>query len=97
MRHRHTQLARHDGASHGRSYIPHHQAKVAALLQQDLLVARHDGAGLLGLRARAHFKVDVGLGNAQLLKKATRHCLVVMLAGVDQAVAQRATERLRRL
>lgn len=52
---------------------------------------------MLSLRARAHLEIDVRFRNAELLEKAALHDLVVVLAGVDQAIAQNAAARLNRL
>jgi hypothetical protein len=97
MRHRHAQLLRGDGTGHGRGDVADHQAQRAALAQQQLLVADHDGRRLLGLRARADLEIDVRIGNAELAEEVTRHALVVMLAGMHQAHAQAAAGPLPRL
>ena len=43
--------------------------------------------GLHRVRARADRQVDVGLRNAELLKKDVGHRGIVVLAGVDQRLA----------
>jgi len=43
---------------------------------------------LLGLGSRTDFKVDIRGGDAKLLKKTAGHGVVVVLTGVDEAVAE---------
>ncbi len=64
-------------------------------LDQQPLVARHDRRGLLGLRARADLEIDVRRGNAELVEEIARHARVVVLAGVDETIAQPAAVALR--
>ncbi|TKS58637.1 MAG: hypothetical protein EWM73_03457 [Nitrospira sp.] len=97
MRYRHPQLAGSDGTGHGRGHVPYDQAEVAFLFQQHLFIRHHDGGGLFSLGARAYFKIDVRIRDAQLLEEAPGHGTVVMLARMDQTKTQRTAPRLGRV
>ena len=87
----HPQFTGGNGAGHGRGHIPHHQTKIAGLLQQYLLVAHHNGRRLLSLSTGTNLQIDIRLGNAQLGKKIATHGPVIVLAGMDQTVSQIVT------
>ena len=64
--------------------VAHHHTQRAALGTKQLLVANHDGRGLLRLRAGTDVEVHIRLRNAELRKKIAGHAGVVMLAGMNQ-------------
>lgn len=85
------ELLRGNGAGHGRGDIADHEAKVARGFEQQFFVAHHDLRRLVSLRAGADLQVDIRFWNAELFEEVVRHARVVVLAGMHQPVAQRAT------
>ena len=49
---------------------------------RDSLIGDHGPAGLLGVRAAAHFQMVSRFGKAQIAKERVRHVRVIVLAGV---------------
>ena len=91
---RNSQLAGRDRACHCRRDIAHDEAQVAYAVQQHPFVAHRDASGLLGLRPRPHFEVEVGLGNSELVEESARHGAIVALAPVNETVVQHASPHL---
>jgi hypothetical protein len=63
---------------------PYTRTAIGPVVDYHLLKFNHDFGRLHGMRAGPNLQVNVGLGNAQLLKENVRHILVVMLAGMHQ-------------
>ena len=68
----------------------HHGGRGA---EAHLLKALHDQRGLRRMRARADLEVVIGTGDAELPEEAVRHLRVVVLAGVDDDVADSGPAR----
>lgn len=76
-----------DGAGHGGVDVPHDDDQIGLFPQADLFEFDHDFGGLFGVGAGADLQVDVRPGHAQVDEEGAAHLLIVVLAGMDEEMA----------
>jgi hypothetical protein len=75
-------------ASHGGGYVTDYQAEGARSVRDKSFIAHHNASSLLRLGAAADIKVDIRLGDTQLLKESGGHAGIIMLASVHKPISQ---------
>src|SRR5207244_1464847 len=83
----HKKLGANQGGSHGGVYIAVNQDQVRFALQNDRLQPRDDFGRLLSVAAGTDAKIHIGCRHFELLEEDARHVWIVMLAGMDQRLA----------
>ncbi len=72
-------------AADGRIDVADHNRDVGlVLIEAESFVTFDHAGGLRALPSRSHFKIEIGLGQAQIAEKRAGHVIVIVLAGVDQ-------------
>ena len=84
MGHWYQQFSTNHGRRHSRVHITINHHEVCGSSDEDRLERGHNGSRLRRVAARAHFQIDLGPGDAQLVEENGRHVGVEMLPGVYQ-------------
>ena len=93
-------LGRYQGRRHRRVHVAVDQHHIRLRVQAHRLKPCHDGRRLLGVGARSHAKIAVGIGDSEITEELPRHVAVVVLPGVHDDVLdplprdQRAVDRM---
>jgi len=97
----HVEIGGHQGGGQRAVDVAGHDHEVRLALQDDRLKSLQQPGGLRRLRARADTEIDVGLGQAELVKEDIAERCVVVLPGVHERLledhARRAAGAVPRL
>jgi hypothetical protein len=90
MGNRDVQLGRRQRARKSRVRVTVDDAPLRPLLQENALDCFQHSSGLPAMAARSHAQVALGPGHIQFFEENIGHILVIMLAGVNHELVERA-------
>ena len=84
MDNRNTLFYRYQSTGNRGVHVANNQHSSGVIFIDDRLKAAHDFRSLHGMTARPHTQINIGLGDAQLVKKRVLHFGVVVLTGMNE-------------